>query len=446
MNTFSVVIAASLGVLTLLAQASPDPVRSVPAVDGFLLAVIPDTQNMLDYEHQRSEGFVLDGVLQFHQQLDTLANWRQDTGRAIAFVVGVGDVWQHQSKVIDEAHAQRGVGALENPIFNFPDRVSERVLTDEIPAAIAGYRKLAAAGIPFGVLPGNHDYDAMWSAAGFPPDLSIPRAELNRVPQQMGMIHVGGLDNFRSAFGSNGEFFRNKSWYVESFNGGSSSAQVFAAGGYQFLHLALEMQPSDAVVSWALGVIDRHAGMPAIVSTHDYLNTDGERLPNPILDLALADPEGHNSAQDLWEKLISQRDEIFLVLCGHQHGQGRRVESNRNGFQVHQVLANYQSRGQSALDAGASRSEASGSPPGVGDGWFRLMEFNLGSLQPYIEVKTYSSHYGAYADELADYARWYQPQEQPELTEDAYRARDTFRLGLPDFRERFGLPSHFAQP
>ena len=446
MNVYALTLMACLWVFTQHAQAASDRAVTSQAGQGFLLAVIPDTQNMIDYENQRGEGFVLDGVLQFHQQMDTLASWQQRTGRPLAFVVGVGDVWQHQSKVIDEAHVQRGVSAIENPVFNFPGRVSQRVLDEEIPAAVEGYRKLAAAGIPFGVLPGNHDYDAMWSAAGFPPDLSIPRGELKRLPEQMGMIHVGGLDNFRSAFGSSGEFFRDKSWYVSSFAGGSSSAQVFSAAGYQFLHLALEMQPSDAVVAWALEVIDQHQGMPAIVSTHDYLNTEGARLPNPILDLARADPEGHNSAEDLWKELISQRDEIFLVLCGHQHGQGRRVDLNVNGYEVHQVLANYQSRGQSALDAGAARSAGSGRPPGVGDGWFRLMDFNLASEQPYVEVKTYSSHYQAYASELKDYARWYQPQEQPQLSEAAYRARDTFRLALPDFRQRFGLPSSFAKP
>ncbi|MEP6390543.1 MAG: hypothetical protein ABJ056_11530 [Halioglobus sp.] len=441
MKVYSLILLACVWLLAHHAQAASEDPASNQAAQGFLLAVIPDTQNMIDYENQRDEGFALDGAMQFQQQMDTLANWQQRTGRALAFVVGVGDVWQHQSKLIDDAHVQRGVGAVENPIFNFPDRVSQRVIDEEIPTAIEGYRKLAAVGIPFGVLPGNHDYDAMWSAAGFPPDLTIPRAELERVPEQLGMIHVGGLDNFRSAFGSGGEFFGGKPWYVSSFAGGSSSAQVFSAAGYRFLHLALEMQPSDAVVAWALGVIDQYPGIPTIVSTHDYLNTDGDRLPNPILDLALADPEGHNSAEDLWRKLISQRDEIFLVLCGHQHGQGRRVDLNVNGYEVHQVLANYQSRGQSTLDAGATRSASSGRPPGVGDGWFRLMDFNLAVEQPYIDVKTYSSHYEAYASELEDYARWYQPQEQPQLSETAYRGRDTFRLALPDFRERFGPPA-----
>jgi len=446
MNVYSLILTVFIWVCAQSAQAASDPADSAKVSDRLLLAVIPDTQNMLDYENQRREGFALDGVEQFHQQMDTLASWEQRTGRPLAFVVGVGDVWQHQSKVIDEAHEKRSAGAIDNPIFNFPSRVSQRVIDEEIPAAVAGYRKLAAAGIPFGVLPGNHDYDAMWSAAGFPPNLSIPRDELERLPEQMGMIHVGGLDNFRSAFGEKGEFFADKPWYVSSYRGGSSSAQVFSAGGYQFLHLALEMQPSDAVVAWALEVIDKHEGMPTIVSTHDYLNTDGVRLPNPILDLAKADPEEHNSAEDLWNELISQRDEIFLVLCGHQHGQGRRVDLNINGYEVHQVLANYQSRGQTTLDAGATRSSRSGRPPGVGDGWFRLMDFNFAAEQPYVDVKTYSSHYAAYASDLEDYARWYQPQEQPQLSEAAYRARDTFRLALPDFRERFGPPASFAKP
>ena len=88
--------------------------------------------------------------------------------------------------------------------------------------------------------PGNHDYDAMWSAAGFPPDLAKlkrdPRS-IRMVPEDLGMFHIGGLDNFRSAFGAETDFFRDQPWYVSHFAGGANSAQVFSAGGYEFLHL-----------------------------------------------------------------------------------------------------------------------------------------------------------------------------------------------------------------
>ncbi|MAT93091.1 MAG: serine/threonine protein phosphatase [Halioglobus sp.] len=427
-------LALFIVVLNLAACAAAPP----PAPAPFSIAVIPDTQNMVSYKHQRGEGFALDGSVQFLQQMDTIAGWRDANGAPLAFVVGVGDVWQHQSLEMDAEHRARGFQRIPNPYFDSELAVTDRVLSEEIPLAVAGYSKLDAAGIPFGVAPGNHDHDAMWSAAGYPPQLDIAPQAIRMLPEHLGMLHIGGLDNFRSAFGADSDFFAGRDWYVASTNGGGSSAQTFRAGGYTFLHIALEMQPSDEVIAWAHGVIDAHPGVPTIVSTHDYLNTAGERLPNPIVDLALVDPEQHNSAQQLWDKLLSRRDEIFLVLCGHQHAQSRRVDANVNGFAVHQVLADYQGRGQSGLDAGQPIDPRRRMPTGLGDGWFRLMEFDLAADTPVIRVRTYSSHYRAYAGEVPQYAPWYKRWEQPQLSDEAFLAGDEFDLPLADFRARFG--------
>ncbi len=416
---------------------------ATPHGDGpapFTIAVIPDTQNMVSYKQQTGEGFALDGAAQFLHQMQTIADWRDAQGAPLAFAVGVGDVWQHQTLEMDEEHSARGFESIFNPYFAQELAVTDRVLTDEVPTAVEGYSLLAAAGIPFGVAPGNHDHDAMWSVAGYPPRTDIDPRELRMEPEYLGMLHIGGLDNFRSAFGSRSAFYRDRPWYVDYINGGGSSAQVFTAGGYTFLHIALEMQPADDVIAWAHAVIDAHAGMPTIVSTHDYLNTAGERLANPIVDLARVDPEQHNSAQQLWEKLLSRRDEIFLVLCGHQHAQSRRVDANVNGFEVHQVLADYQGRGQSGLDAGQPMDPRMRMPKGIGDGWFRLMTFELGGAAPRVRVRTYSSHYDSYSSDLGSYAAWYRPYEQRHMTDAEFLAGDDFVLELRDFRARFGAP------
>src|SRR3546814_16724739 len=74
-------------------------------------------------------------------------------------------------------------------------------------------------------------------------------------PLRYGMLHYGGLDNFRSVFGSDSDFFKGKPWYVGAFNGGADSAQIFEAGGYRFLHIGLEMAPEDEVVAGAEGLL-----------------------------------------------------------------------------------------------------------------------------------------------------------------------------------------------
>jgi len=407
-------------------EAAPKP---------FTIAVLPDTQNMLDYRHQTAEGFPFDARQLFLGQMRYLAQRSAARGGDIVFVAAVGDVWQHQTLEIDPEHAARGFAAIPNPWFAMEIGISPKTRSVELPSARAGYEILGEAGIPFGVAPGNHDYDAMWSDARWPP-VADPK-QIDMTPKTLGMLHIGGLDNFRQVFGADTGFFRGKSWYVASHRGGASSAQLFAAGGYRFLHVALEMSPDDEVLAWASSVLEAHPGVPTIVSTHDYLSASGERQPNAIIDLAAADPV-HNGAEALWQKWIRPHDQIFLVLCGHQHGETRRIDANEQGHAVVQLLADYQDRGQAAVDAGVPLVR--GAPVPIGDGWLRLMTFDTAAAVPTLVVRTYSPHYRGTSDEVKGYAAWYRAQEAPRQSDAEFLAQDSFRIELADFRARFGPP------
>jgi Calcineurin-like phosphoesterase len=386
---------------------------------SFTVAMIPDTQNYMDHTHQKATGWPIDASEQFLEQMRYIAANLESAGGDIAFVTAVGDVWQNQTKPVDPAHAARGLGRVANPMLDRFVRYSEQVPKVEMPKAAEGYR-LIAGKVPFSVVPGNHDYDAMWPVEAAKDPDGKPRTPFQ--------IHPGGLDNFRSVFGARSEFFRGQRWYVSSHDGGADSAQIFTAGGYRFLHIGVQFNPPDATLRWAEGVMRRHRGLPTIVSTHDFLSTKGERLPNPIIDPASVDPQDNN-AEDMWNKLISRNDQVFLVLCGHQHGQSRRVDANRRGNMVHQILADYQDRGQSVKDAGGKGY--------TGDGWLRLMQFDMGAEVPVIRVRTYSTLYKAESDELPNYAAWYRPHEQPKMSDADFLAAEEFTLELTDFRKRF---------
>ncbi len=406
----------------------------------FEIAMIPDTQNYVDYSHQRAEGFVFDASNLLMEQMRWIASRSQAQGGNVVFVAAVGDVWQHQSLPMDEEHADRGMGRIENPLFAGHFDPTPKTRSIEIPKAIAAYQILADAEIPFGVAPGNHDYDAMWTSDQFPPDTKKPRDQLTFSVEDIGMLHVGGLDNFRSAFGDDKPFFKGKRWYVASFRGGANSAQVFEAGGYEFLHFALEMQAGDDVLAWVESVMAEYPGRPTILSTHDYLDRTGRRHPNPIIDLDRVDPDEHNSAEELFQKLIARNDQIFLVLCGHQHGQSFRVDLNEKGNEVYQMLADYQDRGKAGLDSGQPLDPFLRGPTGLGDGWLRMLRFETGGVAPRIDVRTYSTHYRALSSELEDYAPSYRPHEQPEMTDAEFLAAEEFTIPLVDFRKRFGPP------
>jgi len=157
------------------------------------------------------------------------------------------------------------------------------------------------------------------------------------------------------------------------------------------------------------------------------------------MDLASIDPEGNNNAEELWQEFISETDQIFMVMSGHQLGQAISIDENKYGHEVYQILADFQARGQAGLDAGQPLGPG-GMATGTGDGWFREMTFHTRGANPRIEIKTYSSHYESYSSELDAYAEWYKDREQPEISDEQFLAADEFTIELADFYSRFGMP------
>ena len=135
----------------------------------------------------------------------------------------------------------------------------------------------------------------------------------------------------------------------------------------------------------------------------------------------------------VWDKLISRNDQIFMVLSGHQHAQARRTDENHFGHKVYQILSDYQARWQTGKEAGAKLQRGEG----IGDGWMRLMTFDMTPETPVVKVRTYSTHYRKLSREAADYANWYRADERPQMTDAQFLAADEFSINLTDFRARF---------
>lgn len=415
---------AALALALASCATAPKPTATAPET-RFTIAVIPDTQNYMDYTHQKAEGFVFDASDMFIRQMDYIAKNLKSAGGDIAFVSSLGDVWQHQSKEIDPDHAARGFKRAPNPFFDKFFAPTPKVQEIEMPTARRGY-DLIAGKTPFSVVPGNHDYDAMWTDYNHPPKKEV------RSIADVGMLHAGGLKNFKAVFSDKSDFFRGKDWYVASHDDGADSAQIFTAAGYRFLHIGLQFDAPNASLEWAASVIKAHPGLPTIISTHDYLDNDGRRLANPVIDNAAVDPQDNNP-QMVWDKLISQHDQIFMVLCGHEHGQFMRVDDNRFGRKVYQVLSDYQDRHQSAIDAGVKLQQGEG----IGDGWMRFMTFDFSAPVPRVVVRTYSTYYNQESAKTEKYAQWYKAVEKPKLSDAEFVGQDNFVIELTDFHARF---------
>jgi hypothetical protein len=189
--------------------------------------------------------------------------------------------------------------------------------------------------VAYGLLPGNHDMDT-----------STRRAPL-----------------YNSTFPSTR--YEAEPWYGGHYDSdadwdNNNNYQLFSAGGMDFIVLHLEYNPRSEVIGWADGVLSGNAGRMAIITTHAYLNTDGNRL---------------SEGTGIWNVLVQGNDNVYFVLCGHMHGEAKRTDVV-NGREVHQILADYQSG------------------PNGGNGYLRIMRFVPAEDKVYVE--TYSPYLDQY--------------------------------------------------
>src|SRR5664280_838972 len=195
--------------------------------DSFTIAVIPDTQNYVDYTHSQPVSLET-----FKQETGYLASHKRQMN--LAFVTHVGDVVQH------------GDGTNGTP-----DDVTYGAGI-EWDMAKEAMSILADSGVPFGMTPGNHDYDNYSYTTGYQ-------------PLQSNVM-------WSAYFGSHSSLFHGQPWYGGAsdrlaFDPGLSSFQIFEAGDKRFLHISLQMEASDAALAWAQGVIDSHKGYATLVTT-----------------------------------------------------------------------------------------------------------------------------------------------------------------------------------
>ena len=77
---------------------------------------------------------------------------------------------------------------------------------------------------------------------------------------------------------------------------------------------------SDAILNWAADIIESHPNHRVIITTHAYLFRDGTTLDvNDVVppNKTGANDGSKNNGDQMWDKLISQHENIFLVMSGH---------------------------------------------------------------------------------------------------------------------------------
>jgi hypothetical protein len=194
---------------------------------------------------------------------------------------------------------------------------------------------LLAQGIPWGGAPGNHD---------------------------------GTGTEWETHFGTSR--WEGKTYFQGSQNSSNrNNYQFFSASGLDFIIIHLDYNSNTAgnqtIMDWADALLKAYPNRRAIVTSHWLIGTG-----NP------AAWGGHGQA--VYDNL-KDNPNLFLMLCGHIHGEGRR-EDVFEGRTVHTVLQDYQSR--------------SGYPGGFGGGDAWLRYFTFSPANNTISAKTYRTTTG----------------------------------------------------
>jgi hypothetical protein len=211
------------------------------------------------------------------------------------------------------------------------DIVQNAGTADEWEVADAAFDILDPAGVPYSPGVGNHD--------GAP----------------------DGTANYNVYFGESR--FSGKSWYGGHYGSDNDNHYVlFSTSGLDFILINLEYDtsPDADVLAWADDLLTTHSDRHGIVVTH-YL-----------MGVGAGSPAFGTQGQAIYDALKGNPN-LFLMLGGHVHGEGRRTDTLGSNT-VYSMVADYQDR-----DNG-------------GNGWLRILEFSPADNE--ITVRTYSPTLG----------------------------------------------------
>lgn len=210
--------------------------------------------------------------------------------------------------------------------------ITDNNITPQWDNALRSMSKLDGK-VPYGMAAGNHDYGSRGSAT-------------DRESQFNDAKYFGPGSAYAKQPTVGGFFEDSKT---------DNSFHTFRGGDRNWIAIALEWAPRDAVVEWANDVVADHPKHNAILVTHAYMYNDDTRYDwankgpaqtwNPhAYGVAKLPGETVNDGQQLWDKFVSRHPNFRFAFNGHVLGDGTGFQSSvgKRGNVVHQILANYQ--------------------------------------------------------------------------------------------------------
>ncbi|MFC5754181.1 Ig-like domain repeat protein [Actinomadura rugatobispora] len=150
------------------------------------------------------------------------------------------------------------------------------------------------AGLPYGIVPGNHD------------------------------IGNGHYEVYRTHFGE--QRYKGRPWYGGTVDDNVQHYDIVSTPGADYLVMYLDWSLGAEEIAWANKVIKAHPEHNVVIATHQYITVGGAY---------------YGPGQQIFDEIVLPNKNVDLVLSGHVHGVALNVKRDGDRTIV-EVLADYQ--------------------------------------------------------------------------------------------------------
>lgn len=161
------------------------------------------------------------------------------------------------------------------------------------------------AGIPNGVLPGNHDM--LWES------------------------NLGAWYYWQKYFGT--QYYENTDWYGGSIDEKNNlHYDLVTVGGRDMIFMCASFgldKDNQHVYDWISKTLNMYPDRTAVFCTHSYLGVENDLTTDGGIEW--------------WKNVIQKCPTICLVLCGHEPGSANNIRVTDDGRKVTELLHDYQS-------------------------------------------------------------------------------------------------------
>jgi len=224
------------------------------------------------------------------------------------------------------------------------------------------HKILDKAGIPYSVIPGNHD-----------------------MPKE-GDGRVRDTTNYNLYFGPHR--FKKKKWYGGHMGlKNDNNFNFFKHGSLRFMVVCLEFAPTVKALDWANHLVNQYKDRRVIIVTHCYQakSLAGEAGAGGYKTNCAIRCNIEGSGGDVvWEKLVSRHENIFMVLSGHVSDVEHKTRNGVAGNTVHEILTDFQSE-RPGGDEELKKS---------GNGWLRILKFVPAENKIYVNPYSVEEKHG----------------------------------------------------